>query len=170
LNTRNAEGATQSDLDRGKNDYFSGFLESSAVEFLERLAVPASASLLDVACGSGQLALFAARRGARVTGVDIASNAILIARDRARTENLAATFDEGDAESLPYPDASFVLYSSFRCYEAVKVVGGVRLVTPCGQFPVPGWESHGRRARRSPCRMAINESCSSRAALNACRH
>jgi SAM-dependent methyltransferase len=87
-------------------------MESSAVEFLDRLAVPAGASLLDVACGSGQLALLAARRGARVTGVDIALNAILIARDRARTENLDAKFDEGDAESLPYGDASFDVVTS----------------------------------------------------------
>jgi SAM-dependent methyltransferase len=96
----------------GNYDYFSRFMESSAVEFLDRLAVPAGTSLLDVACGSGQLALIAARRGARVTGVDIALNAILIARERARAEGLDARFDEGDAESLPYPDASFDVVAS----------------------------------------------------------
>jgi 2-polyprenyl-3-methyl-5-hydroxy-6-metoxy-1,4-benzoquinol methylase len=51
----------------GNYDYFSRFME---------LNIPNGASLLDVACGSGQLALIAARRGARVTGVDIAANAI----------------------------------------------------------------------------------------------
>jgi SAM-dependent methyltransferase len=96
----------------GNYDYFSRFMESSAVEFLDRLDVPAGASLLDVACGSGQLALVAAGRGARVTGVDIALNAILIARERALAEGLDARFDEGDAESLPYADASFDVVAS----------------------------------------------------------
>src|SRR6185503_14183725 len=91
----------------GNYDYFSRFMESSAVEFLDRLNIPAGASLLDVACGSGQLALIAARRGARVTGVDIAANAIQAARGRAVAEGLDASFDEGDVEALPYADARF---------------------------------------------------------------
>jgi 2-polyprenyl-3-methyl-5-hydroxy-6-metoxy-1,4-benzoquinol methylase len=67
----------------GNYDYFSRYMESSAVELLDRLTIPPGATLLDVACGSGQLALIAARRGARVTGVDIAANAIDAARGRA---------------------------------------------------------------------------------------
>ena len=96
----------------GNYDYFSRFMESSAVEFLDRLDIPAGASVLDVACGSGQLALVAARRGAKVTGVDIATNAILAARSRANAEGLDARFDEGDAEALPYADASFDVVAS----------------------------------------------------------
>ena len=46
----------------GNYDYFSRFMEPGAVQFLDRLNIPAGASLLDVACGSGQLALIAARR------------------------------------------------------------------------------------------------------------
>ena len=49
----------------GNYDFFSRFMESSAVQFLDRLGIRAGTSLLDVACGSGQLALIAARRGAR---------------------------------------------------------------------------------------------------------
>ena len=96
----------------GNYDYFSRFMESSAIEFLDRLNIPDGASLLDVACGSGQLALIAARRGARVTGVDIAANLIQAARGRARSEGLDARFDEGDVESLPYADASFDVVAS----------------------------------------------------------
>src|SRR5689334_3852523 len=90
----------------GNYDYFSRFMESSAVEFLDRLDVPTGARFLDVACGSGQLGLIAARRGARVTGVDIASNLIAAARGRAAADGIDASFDEGDAEELPYADAS----------------------------------------------------------------
>lgn len=91
----------------GNYDYFSRFMESSAVEFLDRLDAEPGTSLLDVACGSGQLGLIAARRGLKVTGVDIATNSILAARGRATAEGLDARFDEGDAEALPYADASF---------------------------------------------------------------
>jgi len=51
----------------GDYDYFSRYMEQSAVEFLDRLRIPAGSSLLDVACGSGQLALIAARRGLKVS-------------------------------------------------------------------------------------------------------
>jgi SAM-dependent methyltransferase len=96
----------------GNYDRFSRFMEQSAVELLDRVSVPAGVSLLDVACGSGQLALIAARRGAKVTGVDIATNAIEAARSRAAAEGLDARFDEGDAESLPYTNGSFDVVAS----------------------------------------------------------
>jgi SAM-dependent methyltransferase len=96
----------------GNYDYFSRFMESSAVEFLDRLRLRGGDRLLDVACGSGQLALLAARKGAKVTGVDIATNWIEAARGRAASEGLAAQFDQGDAEELPYPDESFDIVAS----------------------------------------------------------
>jgi SAM-dependent methyltransferase len=110
--------ATHSDIDTlkaklrdtwmdGNYDYFSRFMEGSATGFLDRLQIPPGVSLLDVACGSGQLALIAARRGVRVTGIDIASNWIDAARGRAAAEGLEARFDVGDAEDLPYPDGRF---------------------------------------------------------------
>jgi ubiquinone/menaquinone biosynthesis C-methylase UbiE len=96
----------------GNYYYFSRFMEASAVEFLDRLGVRTGATLLDVACGSGQPGLVAARRGARVTGIDIATNLIAAARARAAAEGHDVRFDEGDAESLPYPDASFDIVAS----------------------------------------------------------
>src|SRR5262245_45210242 len=77
----------------GNYDYFSRFMETSAAEFLDRLNLKPGMRILDVACGSGQLALIAARRGASVTGIDIATNAILAARGRATAEGLDARFE-----------------------------------------------------------------------------
>jgi SAM-dependent methyltransferase len=83
------------------------YLEKGAEEFVDRLNILPGMRVLDVACGTGNLAIPAARRGARVTGVDIAPNLVEQARQRAASEGLEATFDEGDAEQLPYPDAHF---------------------------------------------------------------
>jgi ubiquinone/menaquinone biosynthesis C-methylase UbiE len=81
-------------------------LEQGARIFYEQLDVPTGCQLLDVACGSGQLALWAARDGVRVTGVDIAPNLVQRAQPRADAESLKARFVEGDAEALPFEDAS----------------------------------------------------------------
>jgi SAM-dependent methyltransferase len=132
----------------GDYDRFSRFMESSAVEFLDRLSVPEGAALLDVACGSGQLALIAARRGLQVTGVDIAANAIFAARERAQAEALPARFDEGDAEALPYADASFdVVASLFGAMFAPRpdLVAQelVRVCRPGGTIAMANWTRTG---------------------------
>lgn len=68
--------------------------------------------MLDVGCGAGQIAIPAARTGVQVTGVDIATNLIEQACARAAAAGVEAHFDEGDAEMLPYADASFDLVVS----------------------------------------------------------
>jgi ubiquinone/menaquinone biosynthesis C-methylase UbiE len=83
-----------------------------AEEFVNRLAISRGMHVLDVACGTGNLAIPAARRGANVTGVDIAPNLVEQARQRAAAEGLPATFEEGDAEELTQPDAEFDLVMS----------------------------------------------------------
>jgi len=83
------------------------FYTDQAEDFIKRLNLKPGMNVLDVACGTGNLALPAARTGATVTGVDIAPNLVEQARENAKREGLTATFDEGDAEALPYGDASF---------------------------------------------------------------
>jgi len=96
----------------GDYDRFSRYMESGARAFYERLDVPAGCRLLDVACGSGQLALCAARDGVDVTGVDIAPNLVRRAEARAKAEGLKSRFMEGDAESLPFEDGAFDVVTS----------------------------------------------------------
>ena len=79
----------------------------SGEEFIERLGLAAGLHVLDVACGTGNLTIPLARRGCVATGVDIATNLLKQGRDRANNEGLDVSFDEGDAEQLPYADASF---------------------------------------------------------------
>src|ERR1700720_2317151 len=90
------------------------YTAETAAEFVDRLGLRSGMNVLDVACGTGNLAIPAARSGARVTGVDIASNLVEQARKRAAEEKLSVKFDEGDAEQLPYPDHHFdVVMSMF---------------------------------------------------------
>ena len=65
---------------------------------------------LDVATGTGEIALRAARAGAEVTAVDIAPAMLALAREKPGAERVR--FDEGDAEALPYRDAEFDVVAS----------------------------------------------------------
>lgn len=86
--------------------------ETAAEHFIARRAIKPGMRVLDVACGTGNLAIPAAKAGALVTGVDIATNLVKEARARAKREGVNVQFDEGDAEQLPYPDTSFDLIIS----------------------------------------------------------
>ena len=91
----------------GDYGVFAKYLEKGALEFFDRVNISARTRLLDVACGAGQLTLPAARKGIQVTGLDLAANLVQQARAKAAAEGLEIQVDEGDAEDLPYPDASF---------------------------------------------------------------
>jgi SAM-dependent methyltransferase len=81
--------------------------EGGAAEFVTRLGIRPGERVLDVACGTGNLALPAARAGASVTGIDIAPALVAQLGARAATEGLAVDACEGDAEALPFEDGSF---------------------------------------------------------------
>lgn len=81
---------------------------------IERVAVEAGEQFLDVATGTGEVALRAARIGAHVTGLDLAPALLEQARVKADQEGLAVEWIEGNAETLPFDDGSFdVVCSSF---------------------------------------------------------
>lgn len=67
---------------------------------------------LDVGCGTGELAFMAVATGARVTGSDLAPNLVETARRQAGERGLDVAFEVGDAEALPYDDASFDIVTS----------------------------------------------------------
>src|SRR5436190_16162333 len=73
----------------------------------EAVNLQADWRVLDVATGSGNAAIAAARRGCRVVGTDYVPALLESGRIRAKAEHLEVEFVEGDAEDLPFPSASF---------------------------------------------------------------
>jgi ubiquinone/menaquinone biosynthesis C-methylase UbiE len=85
-----------------------------AESFVARIGLEPGARVLDIACGTGNVTIPLARRGVMVTGLDMTPRLLEEARARATSEGLHIRFDEGVAEMLPYPDASFdVVVSMF---------------------------------------------------------
>ncbi|PVZ05341.1 class I SAM-dependent methyltransferase [Actinomycetospora cinnamomea] len=83
-----------------------------AEELVERLDVGPGTRLLDVACGSGALAIPAARHGAQVTAVDISPRMIELLDARARGEGLRIDGRTMDAHALDLPDDEFDVATS----------------------------------------------------------
>jgi SAM-dependent methyltransferase len=113
-------------------------------EFIHRLTVEPGAQALDVACGTGNLAIPLAQRGAITTGVDIAPNLLIQARERAAAEGLTIVFNEGDAEQLPYADASFdIVVTMFGAMFAPRpeLVASelARVLKPGGTLAMANW-------------------------------
>jgi SAM-dependent methyltransferase len=127
-------------------------IASGAGDFLSRIAIPAGATVLDVACGTGNLAIPLARAGAVVTGIDIASNLIVQARERAAAEGLKVSFDEGDAEALPYADAHFdAVLSMFGVMFAPRpelaAAEMARVLKPGGLLAMANWNPESFTAK-----------------------
>lgn len=100
--------------------------------------------VLDVACGTGVVALTAARLGAEATGLDFTPELIAHARRNAELMQLQTSFVEGDAEAMPFPDASFdVVLSQFGHIFAPnpeRVVGEMlRVLRPGGTIAFSTW-------------------------------
>jgi ubiquinone/menaquinone biosynthesis C-methylase UbiE len=103
---------------------------------LESLDTRATERVLDVATGSGNAALAAARRNSEVIGVDYVPSLLEHARRRAEAEGLPATFVEGDAEALPFEDGSFDVVTSV--FGAMFAPDHVRTAAELARVTKPG--------------------------------
>ena len=122
----------------------ASLMAGSGSAFVERLNLAPGTRVLDVACGTGNLAIPLSRAGCAVTGVDIAPNLLAQARERAREEHLTVTFEEGDAEQLPYPDACFdgvvsMFGAMFAPRPEIVVAEFARVLRPGGLLAMANW-------------------------------
>lgn len=137
--------ATWEDGDYGQlSRYKKGWDE----DFISRLPVTAGTRLLDVACGTGYFSILAAKRGAVVTGADIAGNLLAQARRDANEHGVSIRFEEGDAEALPYDDNSFDIVTSMIgamfAPQPEKVVSELlRVCRPGGLIAMANWTPEG---------------------------
>lgn len=93
----------------GDFGHIASYVTKAGEDFIARTQITTGVRVLDVACGTGNTAIPAARRGAAVTGLDIAPNLLEQARKRAAEQHVDVHFEEGDAEELPHSDGEFDL-------------------------------------------------------------
>jgi 2-polyprenyl-3-methyl-5-hydroxy-6-metoxy-1,4-benzoquinol methylase len=134
---------TSGDFGRIARGYARG-----AAEFITRLELDPGETVLDVACGTGNLALPTARTGAVVTGVDIAPNLVAQAASRAAAEGLNITFDVGDAEQLTYANSAFqTVVTMFGAMFAARPIRAaaelLRVTRPGGRIAMANWTPTG---------------------------
>ena len=115
---------------------------------VEAAGVEPGMKLLDVATGSGNAAIVAARRGAEVSGVDITPKLLDIARERFAAAGLQAELVEGDAQELPFADQSFDRVTSvfgvmFAPDQPLAASELVRVTKPGGRIANAAWTTEG---------------------------
>lgn len=136
----------------GDYNHFSTYLLPGALEFLERLNIPAGAKVLDIGCGAGQITIQMAKNGVDVTGVDLAQNLVDAGNEKARAEGLEPMIQQGDAEALPHPDESFdislsLIGSMFAPRPELVASEMVRVTKPGGKVIMGNWTPEGHVGR-----------------------
>jgi ubiquinone/menaquinone biosynthesis C-methylase UbiE len=122
------------------------------------LAPATGERFLDLACGTGGVALIAACTGAEVTGLDLSADQLAKARAAADDAGLPIRFDEGDVQSLPYEDGSFDVVASafgmiFAPDHAQAADEVARVCAPDARIAITSWtddEWFGLNARLRP--------------------
>ncbi|HEY4426759.1 MAG TPA: methyltransferase domain-containing protein [Solirubrobacteraceae bacterium] len=114
----------------------------------ERAGAAPGVELLDVATGAGNVSIPAAEAGAVVTGLDLTPKLLEVARQRAAAAGVAIELIEGDAEELPFDEASFDRATScfgvmFAPRHEVAARELVRVVRPGGRIVVTAWTPEG---------------------------
>jgi|CXWL01.1.fsa_nt_gi SAM-dependent methyltransferase len=116
----------------------------AAAQLVRHAGVKAGQRVLDVGCGTGVAAITAARVGAKVVGLDLTPALLERARENARIAGVDVEWHEGDAEQLPFPDASFdVVLSQFGHIFAprpdVTIAEMLRVLKPGGTVAFNTW-------------------------------
>jgi SAM-dependent methyltransferase len=125
-------------------DQISRGIADSIEHCVLRLDPKPGERILDLATGTGWTSRAVARRGATVTGADIAADLIAAARERARAEGLSIDYRTGDAERLPFADGEFdavvstcgIMFASRPDAAAAEVA---RVIRKGGRMAITTW-------------------------------
>jgi ubiquinone/menaquinone biosynthesis C-methylase UbiE len=134
----------------GSGDYSAVAISVQIVaeQLCEAVDLRAGARVLDVATGSGNVALAAARRNTEVIGVDYVPSLLARGRERAAAEHVKVDFRDGDCEALPFKDAEFdYVLSTFGVMFAPDQVRSAnelaRVCKPGGKIGLSNWTPEG---------------------------
>jgi SAM-dependent methyltransferase len=132
----------------GRYEDTAAQLEPAARVVVEHGAPTAGEQVVDVGCGTGNAALLAAERGARVTGVDPAARLLEVAARRAAARGLDARFVRGEAAALPIADGAADLVLSvfgviFASDPRAAVTEMVRVTASEGRIVLSAWNPSG---------------------------
>ncbi len=135
---------TAMDWGRGEYERTAALLIPAAEAVIRAAELRPGESVVDVGCGTGTVALLAARAGAHVTAVDPADRLRAVARSAADRDGLTVQFLAGDAASLPLPDLSMdAVLSNFAAIFApdpqAAMAEMVRVLAPRGRIVFSAW-------------------------------
>ena len=116
----------------------------TAAKLVKHAGIAAGKRVLDVACGTGVVAITAARAGARVTALDLTPQLLEHARENAKLASVEIDFHEGDAEQLPFENSTFDFVVSqfghmFAPRPEVALGEMLRVLKPGGTIAFSTW-------------------------------
>ena len=142
------KGAARAMWAAGDYDAIASLIWDVGGRVVRRLGVRPGEDVLDVACGTGNAAIPAAQAGGRVVGIDLTPELFAAARNRAARARVDIDWVEGDAEELPFADASFdVVVSTFGAMFApdhdTAAAELLRVLKPEGRLGLCSWTPEG---------------------------
>jgi len=136
------------DWSAGSYELMAAEIESVATEVIDAVEPVEDLKLLDLACGTGNATLVAARRGAHAVGYDGAARLLEVAESRASEEGLSIGWMEGDMHELPFAGESYDIVTSvfgvIFASEPARVVAEIgRVLNHSGRFAISAWTNVG---------------------------